>query len=76
MSLSPFHSVERNQKLAECQLPTSVKQDKGGRESAAAYHALNTQLIDELPAFIRGIEAFVGVQPRLCEAAPQLTLLS
>ena len=59
--LRPLHPTERNQKLAECQLPTSVKQDKGGRESAAAYHALNIQLIDELPAFIRGIEAFVSI---------------
>jgi hypothetical protein len=52
-------SQERNQKLADCQLPASVKQEKVAKESAVAYHALNGQLIDELPAFMSGVDTFV-----------------
>ena len=57
-------SVERNQKLADCQLPASVKTEKLLHESAAAYHALNAQLLAELPAFLHAVETFVGLRPK------------
>lgn len=50
--------AKRNSKLADCNLPSSVKGDKVLRESAAAYHALNAQLLAELPAFLHAVETF------------------
>lgn len=41
-------------------MPTSVKQEKLAKDSAVAYHALNGQLLDELPVFMRALETFVS----------------
>ena len=56
---------ERAQKLADCQQPPSVKQEKLAKESAAAYHALNAQLLEELPIFLHAVGTFVSLSAPL-----------